>query len=514
MTRPTIEQIVEFRDRAIELYSVAFDAIKNADDALSEATAVLRQAAPNGSAHYYGDDGQREQAEFFNAVKLPDRERYLRVARKIVDCSIWDHIVTVTDLERLMDSQAKKELREQMRYVPDRVDRAGQLITDEEAGRGLPPVTVGNIVATLEKFSGEADFIFRRGLANVFSKMDRRFRSHNGFRFGDRVILNYLFSGYSTHSVSDRYRDTLLDIERSFQIVCGDSPKANGGGIVWQISNERTEIYRSLSGLKWDEGFRSEHIGQYFTVRCFKNGNAHLWFTNKEALAKVNRVLGEWYGEVVGDGQTQEADPLNEAKQTPAKRYGFFPTPPDAGDRLFSKIPVNRDKDEERLRILEPSAGTGNLAFRCITKSKDMPDHWRDRYRYDNIVDCVEIQPELAGHLQATGAFNKVTCGDFMTMEPQPVYDIVVMNPPFDRERDIDHVVRAMRWLKPGGELHSIMSAGTEFRQTKKSEAFRALMEKLGARWEDLPVGSFSESGTNVNTIILRVKRPEGDNHA
>lgn len=49
------------------------------------------------------------------------------------------------------------------------------------------------------------------------------------------------------------------------------------------------------------------------------------------------------------------------------------------------------------------------------------------------------------------------------------------------------------------------MSAGTEFRETHKSRAFRELIDKMKGRWRDLPPGSFSEVGTNVNTIVLVV---------
>ena len=61
------------------------------------------------------------------------------------------------------------------------------------------------------------------------------------------------------------------------------------------------------------------------------------------------------------------------------------------------------------------------------------------------------------------------------------------MNPPFDRERDIDHVLHALKFLKDDGRLKAVMSAGTEFRETRKAVAFRALMENMSAEWEDLP---------------------------
>lgn len=95
-----------------------------------------------------------------------------------------------------MDTQARQELGHQMTYQPPRVAIKDELIDDEEAGRGLPPVTVENIYSTLEKFQSEAEHIFRRSLAKVFSDLDRSFRSHDCFKFGNRIIFSGAFSSY------------------------------------------------------------------------------------------------------------------------------------------------------------------------------------------------------------------------------------------------------------------------------------------------------------------------------
>ncbi|MEQ8349820.1 MAG: hypothetical protein RIB84_01100 [Sneathiellaceae bacterium] len=92
-----------------------------------------------------------------------------------------------------------------------------------------------------------------------------------------------------------------------------------------------------------------------------------------------------------------------------------------------------------------------------------------------------------------------------MRPDSDGLYDRIVMNPPFDRQRDIDHVMHALRFLKPDGYLVAIMSAGTEFRETRKATSFRALMEKMRAKWRDLPAGSFAHAGTYVNTCLVRV---------
>jgi hypothetical protein len=501
LPRNSIETIVSLRDAAVAAYATAFDQIAAADAVLKEAAGLWNAAAPTRTKRYY-DDAQ-EVKEFFGAVSMPDRERYLRTAQRLIDISVWSYIIETTALESLMDHEAKEQLRQQMRYVPERRGRDGEIINQEEMERGLPPVTVDNIVATLERFRQDSGLIFQRGIANAFSKLDRRFRSHDGFKVGSRLILNYFCNSFGW--VNDRgQRDTLIDIERTFLILDGKDPRASYGGILGRIEFDR----RGGSDAR-----QSEHEGDYFRVRIFKNGNAHLWFTRKDLVEKVNKILADYYGEVIGDGMTKEADPFKEVKTTPARYFGFFPTPPAAADELLSKTSLLQEIAKPPLRILEPSAGTGNLARRCL-RSIETLDGWSGgraryaaQYRFDNKVDCVEIQAHLAAALEAEGIYNRVICQDFLSLRPDPtnLYDRVVMNPPFDRERDIDHVMHALDFLKPDGQLVAIMSAGTEFRETRKCIAFRERMQKLGASWSDLPPGSFAESGTYVNTVILSV---------
>src|SRR3546814_7969254 len=52
--------------------------------------------------------------------------------------------------------------------------------------------------------------------------------------------------------------------------------------------------------------------GDYFRVRIFGNGNLHLWFERKDLLVEVNKLLAEYYGEVIGDGYD-----TTEAAETP-----------------------------------------------------------------------------------------------------------------------------------------------------------------------------------------------------
>jgi len=500
MPRDTVAEIVSARDKALALYEVAHAKIIEAADA-EEAAMEMAKRAFMGCASSYTSAHAGEVKAFFSAVTRPDREGYLRTARRLIDLSVWGAIIQRTDLERLMDKEAKDQLRKQMAYVPEKTNHRGELINADEIEAGMPPVTEENIIATLERFAGDAGMIFHRGVANAFSKLDRRFKSHDGFKVGSRMIIDHAFNEFGSWSFYRNHQDTLMDIERAFTILDGKGVKASYAGIVGVIDEARR-----------GRGFlasQSEHEGDYFRVRIFKNGNMHLWFTRKDLVEKVNRILADWYGATIADGQATPEDPFANVKHTPARNFGFFPTPDDAAERAVGSVSFVVEEGKHALRVLEPSAGTGNLARRCLRAGREP----RNGYVEKAVVDVVEIQPALVSALSASGLYARVYAGDFLRLEPSTtgLYDRVVMNPPFDRERDIDHVVHALKFLKPDGILVAIMSAGTEFRETKKSEAFRAMIAKLKGRFTELPAGSFSSVGTNVNTVILRVSKAGRD---
>ncbi|WP_146188342.1 DUF4942 domain-containing protein [Methylosinus sporium] len=494
--RQTIEDIVRAHDETLELYERAFSAMEIADEALQ---AAHRRAhdADGGQLYVFGGSSNVDEIQQFrNALVLPKREHYMRTARKLLANGTWANLVKMTELMRLMDNESKEQLRAQMNYVPDKVTYDGEVINQAEIDKGLPPITVGNVYATLEKFIADSGMIFRRGIANVFSKLDRRFKSHDGFKIGGRIILRWVFDG-SGYLNSGAIRDKLIDVERVFSVLDGVA-EADFQSALKELAGRKV---RGTTG-----GAQSEHETPYFKIRAFKNGNAHLWFTRDDLVEKVNKLLAEYYGEVVGDARTADDDPLENRKMTPAKDWGFFPTPDKTADDLIEFSPLRTEGVS--LRILEPSAGTGNLARRMAavrTASIISAGQWIDK-RYAHTVDCVEIQPHLAHALtELRPSINRIVTADFLTLPPDPIYDRVVMNPPFDRERDIDHVTHAWKFLKPGGCLTAIMSAGTEFRETRKALAFRVFVETRKSEWRDLPAGSFAECGTNVNVVMVKI---------
>lgn len=208
----------------------------------------------------------------------------------------------------------------------------------------------------------------------------------------------------------------------------------------------------------------------------------------KQYLA-VNEVLenmgGKWNkkakAHVYANDPTEALEQvLLSGEIVPPKKYGYFPTPPELAKRVIALAEVAPGE-----LVLEPSAGQGGIA-----------DHLAGF-----AVDCVELLPDNAKVLRSKG-YNLLHEGTFFDVVPTPIYDKVIMNPPFEKQADIDHVLHAFKFLKPGGRLVSIMASSVTFRENKKTLDFKALVDRQGFI-EHNPAGAFKESGTMVNTVTV-----------
>ena len=120
-----------------------------------------------------------------------------------------------------------------------------------------------------------------------------------------------------------------------------------------------------------------------------------------------------------------------------------------------------------------------------------------------------EILPENK-HILAEKGYAVEECGflEFVTEcgKAGVVYDRILMNPPFEQQSDLTHVTAAYDLLAPGGLLVTIMSAGVTFRDNRKTVEFRErILEPHSTYSEHLPSGAFKDSGTMVNTVLLRL---------
>lgn len=175
------------------------------------------------------------------------------------------------------------------------------------------------------------------------------------------------------------------------------------------------------------------------------------------------------------------------------REYQFFATPEPLAKRMASLIPAIRPG----MKVLEPSAGDGAL-IKAIHQYHDKAI----------VVDCFE--PMEVNRLKLSKLKNVNLLGeDFMTADLAGQYDVIIANPPFTKNQDIDHIRKMYECLKTNGKLVVIASKSWTFGTQKKQVAFRQWMEDLDAFQEELEPGVFGESGTQVATMLLAIDKLE-----
>lgn len=214
--------------------------------------------------------------------------------------------------------------------------------------------------------------------------------------------------------------------------------------------------------------------------------------TGKPSLA-TPAALALW--ELIGGPSDAErrADELRrkvEALQF-ANIPGYFPTPA----AIIADMIDAADIGGGPVTILEPSAGSGAI---LDAVHKAHPDALL--YSYELHASLREVL-KLKGY-QPHGS-------DFMEAHPEPIWDFVLMNPPFENGQDMAHVRHAFDMLKPGGRLVAIMSPGPFFRQDRKAQAFRDWFDDMAADKVDIPAGAFKASGTGIATVMVTITKPE-----
>lgn len=94
---------------------------------------------------------------------------------------------------------------------------------------------------------------------------------------------------------------------------------------------------------------------------------------------------------------------------------------------------------------------------------------------------------------------------DFLT-ECKTRFDIIVANPPFSNNQDIDHIQMMFDRLNPGGRLVSIASTHWQFTEGRKEKAFREWIDEVEADVYNVDRGEFKESGTMVGACIVVIQ--------
>lgn len=177
------------------------------------------------------------------------------------------------------------------------------------------------------------------------------------------------------------------------------------------------------------------------------------------------------------------------------KAYQQFDTPEHLAERMVTELDLGHNR-----RVLEPSAGTGNLVRAVTANSHGGAD-------LAELV-AVEIDPQRVKQLQnrfINDEIDRLIQGDFLEQTAETLggtFDRIIMNPPFTNSQDIKHVRHAHNLLDDNGILVAIMSPGWTFRSDKLATEFREWLDMVG-EYDELSPGEFKASGTEIATVMV-----------
>lgn len=179
-----------------------------------------------------------------------------------VDRRMWRQTLTISGFNKYMDKVARREFEESLEKEP-------------------PVFNIENVRTTLLSSYQQADTFMKRGVVELFRCLGANYKTNDAFKIGNKIILRNWFT-----------------------VFCGDL------SVNYQAEpemNDLDRVVRTLDGVEFKEHLFSqsmrkviskrEYEDEYFKLKAFKNGNAHLWLKRDDITDKINDIIAEWYGD-------------------------------------------------------------------------------------------------------------------------------------------------------------------------------------------------------------------------
>lgn len=237
----------------LEHRALAIDAIAKSFDAAAEALEHGSTAA--GGRLLLG-------SRVFGDVRYKKRDREVEAYRQELDRALWRRVFEITKLSSLMGYKQRDQFRKDLE-------------------KDVPEFNEENLRATFADVHNSAGEIFEQTVRDLFEQLRPRFKSHQGFGFGERMIFEGAmeWSGLRMY-----YSDILLDLMTACAVLEGQPRPKRDDGILGLVKNARER----RGGVDVVPG---ETRDEHFRVKWFKNGNVHVWMLRDDLRQGLNRVL-------------------------------------------------------------------------------------------------------------------------------------------------------------------------------------------------------------------------------
>ncbi|NWA61606.1 DUF4942 domain-containing protein [Pantoea sp. B9002] len=189
-----------------------------------------------------------------------------------IDRSIWRDLMLKSGMLSLMDAQAREQWHKSL----------------EEGD--VPAVNQNNIISTFEQLHINKGEVFERGVINLFKGLSWNYKTNSPIKFGRKIIMNNLvcYSQWGFRLNWGIRRDQLVDLERMVTLFDGKP-----------LPDNRADISQRLDAHLHAQRESSTYEDDYFSIRCFQKGSAHITFKQEAITDRLNDVLIRHYPEAL-----------------------------------------------------------------------------------------------------------------------------------------------------------------------------------------------------------------------
>lgn len=252
----SVEQIVAGRDSALIR-------IEQLIHQLSDISSLTSSIGGGSAGEWAMRQGSRYDCWL---MEVPDKA--IKLITRNIDRSIWRDLMMKSGMLALMDAEAREQWYKNL----------------EEGD--LPAINEDNILSTFEQLHLNKQDVFERGVINVFRGLSWEYKTNSPCMFGKKIIVDNLVThnrwGFSL-SWGLR-RDQLVDLERMLYLLDGKPVPDNRG----DISVRLMEYIR-------DNPRQQSYEDEFFGIRYFQKGTAHVIFKRLDLVEKMNDIVAKHY---------------------------------------------------------------------------------------------------------------------------------------------------------------------------------------------------------------------------
>lgn len=252
----SIERIVTGRDIALKKIEQLIQQL----DAISQLTSGIG----GGTAQ----DWAMKVGHCYDSWMTENADKALPAITRNIDRSIWRDLMLKSGMIALMDAQARDQWDKNL-----------------EEGE-LPAISEANILSTFEQLHLNKMDVFERGIINVFKGLSWDYKTNSPCSFGKKLIINNLVR-HSRWGFSLNWgwrRDQLADLERMLFLLDGKPIPDNRGDVTIRLMDH---IRDSPSKDVYEDDF--------FSIRYFQKGTAHITFKRCDLTEKMNDIVAKHY---------------------------------------------------------------------------------------------------------------------------------------------------------------------------------------------------------------------------